>query len=278
MKVQPGNISYEVAEGKYDEVWKEINAGAWESRTFRILDYFVGNGDIVLDIGAWIGAISLYSGLLASAVFAIEPDPEVFPELEKNIACNPGLRSKIKCRKLAISTANTLLTLYARNQYGASSSSLLPRVRDRLSSARVQGMTMGKFIEKEGIEKINFIKMDIEGGEFELLPSIEMELAKLSFPSLFVSFHYNYLREHRYHQKIRSRILSRLMMKLEDWSGFEVFGRSNRQKVLNCFESLKNYKFIYNEYGLQIPFNELKANPLLIKTNNLVFTNRRWES
>jgi hypothetical protein len=38
----------------------------------------------------------------------------------------------------------------------------------------VEGMTLKAFIEKENINKIDFIKMDIEGGEFGcFLPSLK---------------------------------------------------------------------------------------------------------
>lgn len=276
MKIQIRNRTFVVADSQYDEVWEHINSGKWEPRTFKILDYFIGRDDIVIDIGAWIGAVSLFAAHLASEVYAIEPDPIVFPFLEKNVHENPFLKLKIKCCKLAISDKNEELTLYARKQYGVSSSSLLPRIRDGLCTEKVNGITLKEFIDSEKINKIDFIKMDIEGGEFDLIPSITDDLKKMNFPTMYISFHYDYLTEHQYHLKVKWKLLSRLLMKLESWSGIELFGKTNKLIVLNSLQSLKDYKFIYTETGQEISHAHLQSNPSLIKKHNLVFTNKKW--
>jgi FkbM family methyltransferase len=276
MKIQLRNRTFVVEEGQYDEVWKYINSGKWESQTCKILDYFVGREDIVIDLGAWIGAVSLYAEQLASKVYAVEPDPVVFPFLEKNVLQNPELKSKIRCCKLAISKQNGLFTLYARKQYGVSSSSSLPRIRDGLSTEQVRGITLREFIDSEKIKKIDFIKMDIEGGEFDLLPSIIDELKNLNFPSLYISFHYNYLTEHQYLQKVKFKLLSRLLMKLESWARIELFRKTKERIILNSLQSLKDYEFVYTETGQEISPAWFQSNPSLIKNYNLVFTNKKW--
>lgn len=276
MKIQIRNISFEVTDGQYDEVWIYINSGKWEPQTFKILDHFIGSEDTVLDLGAWIGAVSLYAANCAMQVYAIEPDPVVFPVLEKNLLLNPGLKSKLKCCNLAISDKCQLLALYARNRYGTSSSSLLPRIRDGLSTEQVQGITLKKFIDSEKINKIDFIKIDIEGGEFDLIPSIAADLKNLDYPTLFISFHYNYLTEHQYFRKVKWKLISRLLMKLENWSGMELFGKINRRIVLKCIQTLEDYKFIYTETAQEISRSDIKSHPSILKSHNLVFTNKKW--
>lgn len=276
MKIQIRDTEFFATDGQYDEVWKYINTGKWEPRTFEILDHFVGNGDIVLDLGAWIGAVSLYTAHLSSGVYAVEPDPVVFPYLEKNILENPGLNLKIKCSKLAISGKTEKLTLYARTQYGVSSSSLLPRIHDKLSTVQVQGMSLKEFIKSEKIKKIDFIKMDIEGGEFDLLPSITADLKKMDFPTLFISFHYHYLTEHQYFLKVKCKFLSKLMMKLESLTGIELFRKANRAIVLKTLQSLDDYAFIYTESGHEINHALVQSDPLQVIKHNLVFTDKKW--
>jgi FkbM family methyltransferase len=276
MRIQAGDKTFKVAEGQYDETWKYVNSGKWEPQTFKILEYFLGADNVMLDLGAWIGAVSLYAAAIGSEVYAVEPDPVAFPELEKNVRQNPDFISKIKCRNLAISGTNGKLTLYARDQYGVSSSSLLPRIRDRLTDLQVDGMTLKAFIEKEKINKIDFIKMDIEGGEFELLPAISDDLKNLNFPTLYISFHYNYLTEHQYYLKVKCRLFSKVLIKLEKWTGIELFGKTNHLAVLKCLQSLELYKYIYTESGQVISHNMILSNPSLIKKHNLVFTNKEW--
>lgn len=276
MRIQLRDKVFDVAEGQYDQLWQDIKTGKWEPQTFEILDYFVGSGDIVLDLGAWIGPVSLYAAQLCSEVYAIEPDPVAFAELEKNVQQNPELSSKINCCKLAISGTKGKLILYAREKYGVSSSSLLPRIRDEKSDVQVEGMTLKAFIEKENIEKIDFIKIDIEGGEFGLLPTITEELKKMNFPTLFISFHHNYLTEHQYYLKIKCRLVSKMLMKLEKWTGIELFGKTNSvivQKALHC---LKDYKFIYTESGQELSHTLIQQDPSPVEKHSLVFTNKSW--
>ena len=68
MKITLKDKTFEVVESQYDQLWWDINSGKWEPRTFEILNYFVGTGDIVLDLGAWIGPVSLYAAQLCSEV------------------------------------------------------------------------------------------------------------------------------------------------------------------------------------------------------------------
>jgi len=210
------------------------------------LDYFVDENDVVLDIGCWCGPVSLYAAHLASKVYSIDPDPVVFALLEKNVQLNPDVESKIKCRNVAISEKNANMVLYARSKYGEFSSSLLPRVRDNLSESVVRGITLMSFVESEKIEKVTFIKMDVEGGEFLLLPSLCDCLEQLNFPTLYVSFHYDHLREHQYYLKIKWKFVSKLFMKLENWFGFDFFRKRNAAIILRSIQNLKSYRFIYD--------------------------------
>jgi FkbM family methyltransferase len=274
--IQIKDKSFEAVDDLYRGAWKDINSGKWEPQTFKIIDRFVRDGDIFLDLGAWIGAVSLYAAKTASKVYAMEPDPAVFPFLIGNVEKNPDLKSKIKCYKVALSCKNEDLTLYARSSYGTSSSSLLPRIRDGLAIEKVRGITLNDFVQLERISKIDFIKMDIEGGEFELLPTIAQELKRLDYPTLYISFHYSYLKENQYLHKIKSAFLSKILMKLETLTGIELFRNACRTTVTKSLQSLKDYRFIYTENGQEINPARIQSDPLLVRKLNLVFTNRKW--
>ena len=46
----------------------------WEKETFDVLDKYIGKDSVVLDVGAWMGIISLYASKLGGNAFAFEPD------------------------------------------------------------------------------------------------------------------------------------------------------------------------------------------------------------
>src|ERR1700690_749952 len=160
MKIQIKKISFQINAGQNKISWDFINTGKWEQETFDILDHFISKNDIVIDLGAWAGPISLYAAHLAKKVYAIEADSVIFSELENNVKANPDLTSKIKCCAIALADKNEEFILYARKHYGYASSSLLPRIRDELASQKVRGVTLLKFMEDEKLDHIDFIKMD----------------------------------------------------------------------------------------------------------------------
>jgi hypothetical protein len=65
----------------FESFWKSVERGEWEPYTFSVLDRFVTPETTVIDIGAWIGPVTLYAAKTAKHVFAIEPDPVAFKEL-----------------------------------------------------------------------------------------------------------------------------------------------------------------------------------------------------
>lgn len=57
----------------------------WEPGTFHILDLFKNDKGILIDIGAWIGPITLYSASLFNKIVSIEADPVAIEALTANI-------------------------------------------------------------------------------------------------------------------------------------------------------------------------------------------------
>ena len=120
--------------------------------------------------------------------------------------------------------------------------------------------------------------MDVEGAEFRILPTIGKSLNKINFPTLYISFHYHFLNEHIYYQKMPSVFLNKLLIKLENRFGFSLFKKTIHKKMANLFEDLKVYDYIYKTDGTLVSFETLKDNPELIKNTDLVFTNKPWTS
>lgn len=269
---------FNVEVGSNKEAWEYINTEKWENNTFDILDSFVKKDSRVIDLGSWSGVLSLYMANIGARVHALDPDPICFTELNANIALNTNLKSKITTYQIAISDKNEKINLHARNAYGQSSTSILERSRDKVHTAKVPSMTLEYFLTNFKIEHIDFIKMDVEGAEFKILPTINEALKKVNYPTLFVSFHYNYLVEHIYNCTIKSRFLNKIIYKLYKKTKI-VFFKTKLNLYLNeLFMDLATYKYVYTDAGKPVSFKIIQNNPSLIKEINLVFTNTKWES
>jgi FkbM family methyltransferase len=275
MLVRINKRSFEVESSEFDLFWKDMERGNWEPQLLAMLDQLLKPGDTVLDLGSWIGSISLYCAAAGAKVVAVEPDPEAYNFLLKNIGKNPSFQKNISCINVAVTHENESITLHARKNYGYSSSSTIARARDTLHSKNVRGLTLGTLLGQQQLSKINFIKMDIEGGEFLLLPSIREELKKLDYPYLYVSFHTSYLSEHFYLTKTGIPLLAKALIKTEELTGWNFFKKEKEKLIRNCVQALSEYKYIYSDSGKIVQMNDLLNKPLLVKNHSFIFSNQR---
>lgn len=276
MKIAIRNTNFTVHEGSEKATFDYINTGNWEPYSFDIFDYFIGEKDVVFDLGCWYGITSLYLAHLANTVYAIDPDPVCFEEITKNLTLNPDLSSKIQAFQLAISNKSETLKLFAREKYGASSSSILQRNRDKKKSVDVNTISLREFINKEKITRVDFIKMDIEGAEFLILPTIKEFLEKVNYPTLYVSFHYSFLIENEYAKRVSSKKITKIILKIEQLLQVSFLKSKIEKSIQNLFNDLKYYQYIYTHKGELISYTNLVEKPSLIKHNELIFTNKKW--
>ncbi|WP_299438764.1 FkbM family methyltransferase [uncultured Aquimarina sp.] len=278
MNITLRNYSFEIDPGQNKLMWEHINKENWEVHSFDIFDFFVPKNGVVLDIGAWSGVLSLYTTRKAKKVYALDPDPVCFKELQKNIALNPTMKNKISAHPIAISGVKEIATLSARLSYGGSSSSIMNRKRDTENSLQLTTVPLLNFIEQERITQIDFIKMDVEGAEFSILPTIGSALKKINYPTLYVSFHYGFLNEHIYHQYVSSRFLTKVFLKIEKITGLSFFKKKIENNIKKIYNDLFVYKYIYTTKGKLVSKNILKQQLRFIKQNDLIFTNTAWNS
>lgn len=264
-----GKYKFTIEEAEHQEFWNYISSGNWEKETFEVLNQFVSDDDVCLDIGAWAGPISLYLARIAKQVVAIEPDPQVYPQLELNIALNKEIQSKITPIQKAVFSKTGEMVLHARSKYGQSSSSLLHRSYDSVSTFTCQTTTLADL----NLSKVNFIKLDIEGGEFFVLPEIAETLFAFNYPTMLISFHLNHLLQAEYIKLFRNQLLSKIALK----TGI-LFKKSNIESIiLSALRGLNEYEFIYTDSGDRIFIDQLLNAPLAVSNQTLLFTNQEWK-
>lgn len=126
------------------------------------------NTKVVIDAGANIGTFSIYaSGNNVEEIFAIEPFPETYSQLEKNINEN-SLSQTVKLNAIAL--ANETGKRNMDLSEGPSQSRGLLESDDSNGLA-VETFTLADFLNKIGKDQIDLLKIDIEGGEHEVFHS-----------------------------------------------------------------------------------------------------------
>jgi len=235
--------------------WDAFQSNTWETETFKLLDNFLQPDDTMLDIGAWIGPISLYAGQKVSVCYSFEPDPVAFQEFSSNLKLNPGLEKKIHPINKAITTDGKKVKLFSKWSHGDSGSSLLKRVKSKNDFVEVDSVIFKDLFALYNLNKVDFIKMDIEGGEFLILPTI-IDFLREQKPTLLISFHYTALCEYFELQYFPQGALRRIYRLLDPKKGW-IRKRANKN-IVSLIESLTFYT-IYDATGNIIPPERLNS-------------------
>ncbi len=194
--------------------WESVQRGEWEPETFEVFNRFVKKGDFVCDLGGWIGPTVLYAAAKGANVSTFEPDPTAYRYLTENIKLNRF--KKVKCYNSAVSTIDGVKKMAPFfKSLGDSTTSLLNSGRENVESANVECLTWESACRKYDLPKFDFMKIDIEGSEFEVLPQMKSYLIK-NKPVIYLSTHAPYLPEEE-----REMELKNLCSVFESWSSME---------------------------------------------------------
>jgi len=187
-KITIRKCSFNVSENNL-EFWAKVEKNTWERDTFNIFDRFIGSDTVYFDIGAWIGPTVLYAAQLAKRSFAFEPDPVAFGILKENIELNSSndWSARISLYNKAVALEEGFMNIGSKSSGGDSLSSSL--FADKETSWKVETVSVPGIIGSNGLknEKMLF-KIDIEGGEYTLIPSLNKTLSDNN-SVLFLSFH-----------------------------------------------------------------------------------------
>lgn len=168
--------------------------GAFEPTTIAAYRQFLKPGSVALDIGANIGAHTLHLASFVGdtgRVIAFEPTSASFKKLSTNLNLNASLAARTTTHQAMLTKSDDDEApgeIYASWPL-ASDEELHPHHKGALlSTDGVITTTLDSAIEREGIERIDLIKMDVDGFEEDVLsgaqkvlshyrPPIVMELA-----------------------------------------------------------------------------------------------------
>ena len=193
LQIKKKEIKFAVNSKREYAFWMLVKLGLWESETYAIMNKYLDKQHSYIDIGSWIGPTALYGCQLAKHCYAVEPDHVAFEELSKNVQLNKNLQSNITLLNIAISNSSGVVHLYQPDEsWGKSTSSILSD--EAKSSREVESKTFQQIIDELSITDCNFIKMDIEGAEFIVLPTM-LNYLKNNRPTLLVEIHPMYVND-----------------------------------------------------------------------------------
>lgn len=181
--VTVAGYTFDVVGGRHDEFWDTCEDG-WEATTFDALTSRLGPGSTFVDVGAWIGPMTLVAAACGAMVIAYEPDPAAANELCENVELNPGFEVAVRRAALWTRTGHRELRGGPAG-LGESMSSFSGR------AGRVGSTTVATIDGRDAAASWPpgaVVKIDVEGGEYRLLPRLRKVLAAQR-PTLLLSVH-----------------------------------------------------------------------------------------
>src|SRR3989344_1810380 len=129
---------------------------------------------VIIDIGAHIGSFSVYAARQAenSSIFSFEPSPENYFQLNKNIALN-RLTNVHSFQKAVAAHSGRAPFYYDR--FNNAAHSIVKETKDFID---VDCTTLKDILLEFKIEYCDFLKVDCEGAEYEILFNTPAEILK----------------------------------------------------------------------------------------------------
>lgn len=139
----------------------------------------IKEGEVVVDIGAHIGAFALYASRRvgpAGRVIACEPSPDSLELLRENVARNASGRVTVFGCALA-DKAGTVTLYVGEGVDGNPAADTLVASAGRRPVA-VEARTLDALLEGEKVERIDHLKIDVEGAELQVLRGAALTLER----------------------------------------------------------------------------------------------------
>lgn len=206
-RILVGGLKVVIRRNSWDERAARRVIGA---REYTPLGSEIKAGDVVIDIGANIGAFAITAGSTAQGVrvHAFEPDADNWALASRNAAIN-GLKNVSVMRK-AVSGEPGTLKLYKGAQ-GSLHTTVPGRLADPAGYQEVESVTLAQIMVENSIMRCAFLKLDCEGAEYDILyRTPPAYLARIDQVAV------------KYHAHTDKAVKSQELFRFLEQSGFEI--------------------------------------------------------
>jgi FkbM family methyltransferase len=139
-----------------------------------LMRQLLSSEDVVADVGANIGYFSLVAAKYAGRVFAIEASPSTCVKLRQNLSLNPDLAQRIQDCCVGLAAEEGSAVLY-NSLAQPDLASLQPLTCADTYTETIHVTTLDALL---GEERLSFLKIDVEGGEWAVLQGAAQHLQR----------------------------------------------------------------------------------------------------
>jgi FkbM family methyltransferase len=183
---------------KYDyKAYCPLNENDFINMTTREDDilslFYPKDGDTVVDVGAHIGRYTMISSKRVGErgkVVSIEADPVVFEILNQNINLNKITNViSLNCAVYSKQTKIKLFLPPEEENHTIYNTIMSDRATDEKKFVEVNANTLDAILQSRGISEVNWIKIDVEGAELEVLKGAQSIFSESKDLSILMEVH-----------------------------------------------------------------------------------------
>src|SRR5882762_5614149 len=145
--------------------------GGFETAEIKFVERYLKPGMVVMDIGAHHGLYSLLAAKCVGGsgrVCSFEPSPRERKYLKRNLIINHCRNVTVESIALGSGAGRTELFVVEGDK-DCCNSLRPPSEQVRSQKVPVEIQALDEYLKNERIDKVDFIKLDVEGGELEVL-------------------------------------------------------------------------------------------------------------
>lgn len=142
---------------------------------------------VFVDIGADVGGYTLFVAAHAgprARILAIEPQPDIFERLIYNVRLNDF--ASVKALACAVSDQDGSITLFVNPTNSGETSMRIVNAHAKGRQLTVQSRSLAGLLAEEGMERIDAMKLDVEGAEDIILEAFFRDVAPAGWPSILI--------------------------------------------------------------------------------------------
>ena len=137
--------------------------------TYFLQNFKIKDDDVVYDLGANIGAFSIAcSNYNVKKIYAFEPHPEIYGCLNYNLN---------RYGKNCTTFNNAISDDFKTVKFGSSDSTVASSIKDD-GTFEVESINLEKFVYKNNLDLPTYLKLDIEGAEYDFFENTSDEFIK----------------------------------------------------------------------------------------------------
>lgn len=184
-----------------DAIAREVYfMGHYEPQETALVCDILRPGMCFVDVGANWGYYTLLAAALVGdggRVISLEPHPRLFHLLKTNVSKNE--LSQVSLMDVAAADRDGEMNLegFDETHSNSGTSRLTEKLNENALNYRVKGRLLEPLLDASSVTDVDLLKIDIEGGEALVLPTLRQGLARGRFKHILLELHPAALRQMR---------------------------------------------------------------------------------